>query len=619
MSMIWRCAIISQRVLLALLSFFAASPLHAQAEKQPDWLSLQRQVLPPALAWEGSSRSLALRQGDAWVTPCESNDLRTTPRYDETMAWLDSLCDATPLAQMRSIGVSNEGRTIWMVVVTTAAEFSGDALRESGKPTLLAQGGIHSGEIDGKDAGMMLLRDLTVRGNLRELLDKANLLFIPILNVDGHERFTEYGRINQRGPEQMGWRTNANNLNLNRDYAKLDTPGVRAVVQVLNEYTVDLYLDLHVTDGADYQYDITWGGNGPAAYSPAIESWYGSVLNPQLQNDLRQQGHIPGPLIFAIEGRDMNRGILNWTSSPRFSTGYGDARHLPTILVENHSLKPYDQRVLGTRVFLESTMRVLGQSARDLRKAVEKDRAQRQDPVVLDLAVGPGPHATFEFLGVESTPQRSAVSGDLYVKFDGKKETLALPYPARTSLKDSVVRPAAYWVPATWREVIERLQLHGIRMDISTQEVEQEVEMYRLVHPELATATFEGHVRVTAERAPEIRMQRFPAGSARIDMDQPLGTLAALLLEPQAPDSFFQWGFFHAILQRTEYSEAYVTEPLAERMLADDADLRRQFEQKLVSDPVFAADPEARRDFFYARTPWFDDHWNLYPVAREMP
>jgi len=324
-------------------------------------------------------------------------------------------------------------------------------------------------------------------------------------------------------------------------------------------------------------------------------------------------------LIFAVESRDLSRGILNWTSTPRFSTGFGDARHLPTILVENHSLKPYDQRVLGTRVLLETCLRTLGRSARELRRAVAEDRARRTDPVVLDLAVGSGPHATVDFLGVEATTRRSPVSGDLYLQYNGRKKTFHIPYLAKTTVTQSVKRPKAYWVPANWREVIERLQWHGIDMQITTQEIERPVEMYRLVDPELETTTLEGHVRVSAEVVVETRLQRFPVGSARIDLDQPLGTLAALLLEPQAPDSFFQWGFFHAILQRTEYSEAYVTDPLAERMLANDAELQRQFEQKLINDAAFAADPQARRDFFYARTPWFDDRWNLYPVAREMP
>jgi hypothetical protein len=582
-----------------------------------EWLQLQQRVLPPELPWDGASRSLALQPGEPWVTPCETHGLRTTPRYAETVAWLDSLCDATPLATMRAIGTSDEGRTIWMVVVSTSGTTAED-IRSSGTPTLLAQACIHSGESDGKDAGMMLVRDLTVRGVLRPLLDTTNLLFIPILNVDGHERFGPYGRINQRGPEHMGWRTNALNLNLNRDWTKLDTPGARAVVRVLEDFAVDLYVDLHVTDGADYQYDITWGGNGPSPWSPNIEAWFHEVLDPRLEADLRQQGHVPGPLIFAVDGRNPEAGIVNWTAEPRFSNGYGDARHLPTILVENHSLKPYPQRVLGTRVFLETALRTLGTSAASLRRAVHEDQTDRPDSVALEYRVGPGPHPDFDFLGVRHERVRSAVSGDLYVRYLGIPERSTVPYLQRDQVVHRVSRPRAYWIPVAWHEVIERLAWHGVDMQTMESDVQREVEVYRLVDPQLESTPFEGRVRLTSSLEPERRTMVFPAGSVRIPTDQPLGTLVTLLLEPQSADSFFQWGFFLGVLQRTEYSEAYVTDPLAEAWMEQDADLEERFEQRLLRDAAFAADPQARRDWFYARTPWFDERWRLYPVAREL-
>ena len=206
--------------------------------------------LPPlvegARAWNGKSRGLIAKPEDPWVTPSERTGLTGTPRYDETLAWLRSLVAAAPELSLQSLGKSEEGRDIWMVIASRERAFGSSELRRAGKPSLLAQAGIHAGEIDGKDAGLMLLRDMTVGGSKRELLDRANFLFIPILNVDGHERSSPYGRINQRGPVEMGWRTNAKNLNLNRDYAKLDTPEVRAVVAAINAYEPDLYFDLEV-------------------------------------------------------------------------------------------------------------------------------------------------------------------------------------------------------------------------------------------------------------------------------------------------------------------------------------------------------------------------------------
>ncbi|MBA3886941.1 MAG: M14 family metallopeptidase, partial [Acidobacteria bacterium] len=303
-------------------------------------------ILPPELPWSGKSESLALAPDHPWATPAEASGLTATPRYAETMTWLQRLADASPELAMVSIGKSPEGRDLWLVIASKERAFTPEAVRASGKPVLFAQAGIHAGEIDGKDAGMMLLRDMTVVGTKRDLLDMAHVLFVPIFNVDGHERFSAYTRVNQRGPAEGGWRSNARNLNLNRDYTKADTAEMRHMLTALRRWSPDLYVDLHVTDGADYQYDITFGYNTSAYYSPAIGKWLEDVADPAISNDLRSMGHVPGTLYQVTDREDPSKGIFSWWAEPRFSNGYGDAIHLPTILLENHSLKPFRQRVL---------------------------------------------------------------------------------------------------------------------------------------------------------------------------------------------------------------------------------------------------------------------------------
>src|SRR5688500_8124035 len=251
--------------------------------------------LPPPPPWEGATRALVRPDSDPWVTPAERSRFATTPTYDETMAWLRRLEAAAPELRLVSIGRTGEGRELWMVVASAEGARTPEALRRNGRPTLLAQAGIHAGEIDGKDAGLMLLRDLTV-GRRLDLLARATLLVVPILNAGGHEGRTMRSRINQRGPDSAGWRTNATNLTLHRDYTKLDTPEIRAMVSVIEAWEPDLYFDLHVTDGGDYQYDITFGGAGRGHWSPAIGEWMESVLRPTLDGALREAGHVPGPL-----------------------------------------------------------------------------------------------------------------------------------------------------------------------------------------------------------------------------------------------------------------------------------------------------------------------------------
>jgi hypothetical protein len=577
--------------------------------------SAQTPILPPPIPWNGASRALAVPASDPWVTPSEASGFRTTPRYDETVAYLDRLVKASNTLKMVSLGKSDEGRDVWMVIASKERAFTPEALRKSGKAIVLAQGGIHAGEIEGKDSGLMLLRDMTVRGTKRELLDGANFLFVPIFNVDGHERFNRWFRINQRGPEEGGWRTNARNFNLNRDYMKADTEEMRAMIRALRTWEPDLYIDLHVTDGADYQYDVTFGWNGTAGHSPAIARWLDASYRPPVDAGLREAGHIPGPLIFTD---DPLAGIALGQSDPRLSHGYGDARHLPSILVENHSLKPYDQRVLGMYAFLEHTLRTIARELAPLRAAVATERARRPTaiPLTWKLPANANPEQ-MEILGVESRKKLSAVTGDVYVEWLGKPVSMRAPVYSQSEVATSVAPPRAYWVPAAWREVIAKLDLHGIPYERVTAPRDVDVTMYRLSDPKHDGAQFEGHVRVTATIAPEKRKERFPAGSVRVSVDQPLGTLAALLLEPSSPDSLFQWGFFNSILSPTEYVESYIMEPMAERMLAEDPKLAEEFRAKLESDAAFRGNARARLWWFYQRTPFYDERARLYPVGRE--
>jgi len=504
-----------------------------------------------------------------------------------------------------------------MVVASADRAFTPRALRETGKPILLVQAGIHSGEIDGKDAGMMLLRDITVRGEKGDLLDGAALLFIPILSVDGHERSSPHARINQRGPREMGWRTNARNLNLNRDYAKLDTPELQAVIRAIGEWQPDLYYDVHVTDGFDYQYDITLDCVGPHGYSPHGATWMQGTLFPRIWADLEAWGHIPGPMVFAINREDVTQGVVQWTGSPRFSNCYGDARHLPTVLIENHSLKPFDQRVLGTYVLLESTLRLLASQGDELRRAVALDRERRPDEIPVAWRPSSEPPEEIEWLGIESRRVESPVTGNTVVEWTGKPVTQTVRLVRIDEPAATVEVPTAYWIPPAWPEVIERLALHGIEMERLEQGRDVPVEMLRLTEVELGEAAYEGHVTVTCTPLPESHTWHFPPGSVRVPTDQPLGELAVLLLEPTSPDSFLQWGFFLEILQRTEYFEPYVMAVLAERMLEADPELKRAFEAALSADDELAADPRRRLEWFYERSPYLDERWRLYPVARE--
>ncbi len=571
--------------------------------------------LPPAPAWSGASESLIAPPSDKWITPSEKTGLIATPSYDQTVAWLKKLAKATPLVRIETFGSTGEGRKL---IAVTASKDHG-AL-DPAKPVFLIQAGIHSGEIDGKDATLMLLRDIAFRGK-GGLLDKVNIVFIPVLNADGHERTSAFGRPNQRGPASMGWRNTGQNLNLNRDYMKADTPEMQGLLGLMAKYNPDFYIDLHVTDGMDYQYDITYGfdgWNGLYADSPAIGKWLDGVYRPAADAALKSAGHIPGPLIFMRDESDLSKGTDFIAFAPRFSHAYGDLRRLPTVLVENHSLKPYRQRVLGTYVLLESTLKTLAEHGAELKQAIALDRAARPATVAANWGPKAEPVFQFDFLPIEGALADAPAAGGKTMRWTGKAAA-PVRIPAYGSQPGALLSaPVAYWAPPTKTEVIARLKAHGVAFETIKKAQTVTVDMVRIDGFRMGQPS-EGRVTITATGLRhETRQQTFPAGSIRVPTDQPLGALATYLLEPESEDSFFSWGFFNEILQRVEYMEPYAIEPMARRMLESDPALKTEFERRLASDAEFAASPLRRLQFFYERSPFYDDRYLLYPVGREL-
>ncbi|GAD59330.1 MULTISPECIES: M14 family metallopeptidase [Brevundimonas] len=590
----------------------------SQSPSVPNAAPWDQTFLPPAPEWSGASRSLLREASDPWVTAFEADPEHDfSPTYADTRAWFDRLDAASDLIRIEQFGTSPEGRPIYAVIASKdGAEF------DPSKPVLLAQAGIHPGEIDGKDAGMMLLRDIAFYGR-DDLLDRVNLILIPILSVDGHERTSAYSRPNQRGPRIQGWRHTATNQNLNRDFVKLDQTEMRAVMGLIQRYQPDLYLDIHVTDGIDYQYDVTYGYNGENGIwsrSPATALWLDDAFKPAMNDALEAQGHIPGELVFAVDDRNPRAGLSDGGLGERFSNGWGSAAHVPTILIENHSLKPYEQRVLGTYVFIETAMRLLADHGDDLRVAVTRDRALRPSEILANFESTPEPVATRAFLGIRYETWESPASGRSEIRWLGQPdpEPWMMPfYGSRPTL--TLARPEAYWVPSWRADIIERLHLHGVRMEVLDAPRTVPVQMLRLEDPRVSGRTSEGHVPITVETVtPEDRDWTFPAGSVRVPTDQPLGDLVVLALEPQSSESFFAWGMFPEVLNRVEYIEAYAIAPLAERMLEADPALRAAFERRLAEDADFAADGDARLAWFYERTPFYDDRYRLYPIGREV-
>ncbi len=576
--------------------------------------------LPPAPPWSGASEALIVPPDHPWITPTERSGMTDTPDYAETVLWLEKLAAASPRIRTITFGQTAQGRPLCAVIASREGIDELSKLPASGRPTVLVQGGIHSGEIDGKDAGMMLLRDIAFGGKAA-LLDKANLLFVPVLNADGHERRSLWNRPNQRGPSHAGWRTTAQNLNLNRDYMKAQAPEMIAVLKLIRESQPALYLDIHVTDGVDYEYDITYGfhgGEGGFAWSPKIGRWLDLTLRPALDAALANAGHIPGPLVFAKNPRDLSEGIIARPFDPRFSTGYGDLRHLPTLLIENHSLKPFRQRVLGTYVLIESCLRLAGEQSETLKQAIADDMASRPQTLGFNWNRAADHQTTIHFRGIASEDFDSPASGTREVRWQGRPQLHEkLPVHHVTKPGITVRRPRAYYIPVTEPDILSVLANHGVRIETLKEPQTLMLDRYRFVDPVATNKPFEGRHTLTTRVKAEPVTRTLPTGTVKVTTDQPLGDLAIALLEPEHLDSLAAWGFVPEILQRTEYIEGYVIAPLAEKMLADDSKLKAEFDAKLAADPAFAKNPDARLQWFYQRSPFYDQEYLRYPVLIE--
>ena len=601
---------------IAATAVLIASPVMSQVPPA-NALPWDRPFLPPAPEWDGASRSLLRPADDPWASAFEQDPEHDfSPDYEATRDWFQRLDAASDLIRIETFGTSPEGREIYAVIASRDG-----ATFDPSKPVLLVQAGIHPGEIDGKDAGMMLLRDIAFYGR-DDLLDRVNLILIPILSVDGHERSGAYSRPNQRGPRIQGWRNTATNQNLNRDFLKLDQPEMRAVMGLIHRYQPDLYVDVHVTDGIDYQYDVTYGYNGEDGVwsrSPATAQWLDSAFRPFVDSALSEQGHIPGELVFAIDDRNPRAGLSDGGLGERFSNGWGSAAHVPTILIENHSLKPHEQRVLGTYVFIEAAMRLLADRGLELREARLADAALRPEEIPTNFVPEETPSRTRDFLGIRYETYESPASGRTEIRWLGEPDPEVWRMPFYGSVPTLTLRrPEAYWVPSYRADIIERLRIHNVRMETLTEPRAVQVEMLTLPDATFAERANEGHVQMTSgEPVVETRTWTFPAGSVRVPTDQPMGDVVVLMLEPQGVESLFAWGFFPEIFSRVEYIEAYAIAPLGEQMLASDPELRAEFEAKLASDPDFAADGDARLAWLYERTPFYDQRYRLYPIARE--
>jgi hypothetical protein len=485
---------------------------------------------------------------------------------------------------------------------------------------VLLDGGIHAGEVDGKDAEVELLRGLLDGSLLPQALSKLTIVFVPVFNVDGHERFGPNNRPNQRGPEEMGFRVTAQNLNLNRDYLKAEAPEMQAMLSLLHRYDPVLYADLHVTDGAKFQHDVSVLLEPYHAGQPELRA-LGAAVHDSIFPALTAQGHLPLDFYPSfVKEDDPSSGFEVGIPPPRFSHAYWSMQNRFAVLVETHSWKDYRARVQATFDVCLALLKEAAEHGKQWREAFVKADAQaaKAERYVLGWEAGKAT-VPITFKGYAYTREASSVSGQTWVRYD-EKAPQDWTVPLATTLVEgmAVDAPKAGWLvlPAYAALVEGKLKLHGLRSTrVKTGVAAAAVQEFRADAVEFEKAPREGRQVAKVKGAWKAVSRAVPAGALFVPAAQPHAVLAAHLFEPAAPDAFAAWGYFNACFEQKEYLEDYVTEEFAREQLKDPA-VKAAFEAKLKADPAFAKDPAARLKFFAVRHPSFDERLNVLPVYR---
>ena len=558
----------------------------------------------------------------ALKTEAELSGFVRTGRYAEVERLCAAFAERYPDAvRCLTFGLSPEGRPMHVLVATRSGVFEPDQAKRQGIPVLLFQGGIHAGEIDGKDAGFLALAELLEQD--AGALDRIVFLFVPVFNVDGHERFKAWNRPNQRGPAEGGWRTTAQNLNLNRDYTKAAAPEMQAMLALLNAWDPIVLADLHVTDGAKFEHDVAIlvepHHSGSAAMREA-----GTQLRDRLIAELKRQGSLPLPFYPSFNQEDdPTSGITDGVATPRFSHAYWATRNRFGVLVETHSWKDYRTRVRITRNTILALCQLgsgAGRNWRALAEAADREAAKLGGKTVA-VAYAANEHSReVDFRGYAYTRTPSAISGGLVTRYDeSRPELWKMPLRDQVEASEFARLPEfAYAIPAAeagW--LAAKLRLHGIDFYPTERPLTVTAAgVFRAEALRFAPAPFEGRSLLQLDGRWAEEEASLAPGSLIVPSAGNNGRLLAALLDPQAPDSFAAWGFFNAAFEAKEYMEAYVAEDIASAMLAADPALARAFSERLDKDKEFAASKQARLDFFYRRHSAWDDHRDRYPVLR---
>ncbi|MBZ9630668.1 M14 family metallopeptidase [Salegentibacter sp. LM13S] len=551
-------------------------------------------------------------------TRFEKSDGKETGTYEEVIDFYSQLAESSGKIKLEEFGKTDSGKPLHLAIYSPNEDFDFEELREKNS-IILINNGIHPGESDGIDATMMLFRDLA--GDSIKAPQNTVLATIPIYNIGGALNRNSTSRTNQNGPSEYGFRGNARNYDLNRDFIKADTRNTRSFYEIFHHVKPDIFIDNHVSNGADYQYTLTHLFTQHNKLGGELGSYLNEQIMPALEDSLAKKDWDITPYV-NVFNEVPEEGFSQFNDHPRYSTGYTTLWNTIGMMVETHMLKPYPKRVKGTYELMRSMIGIAEKDRermKDIRnRASRKYLTERWYPINYKPDIENPSKRNFK--GYEGEMIASEVTGGERLKYDSSKPfNKEIDYYNNFVAEDTIEIPRAYIVPQGWWHLTDLLKLNKIKMEPLQRDTTLYVETYRIEDFETLDQAYEGHYMHSETKiSKKMDSVRFRKGDFVVKTFQDGARYLIETLEPEAPDSFFNWNFFDSVLQQKEGFSPYVFEDIAKQMLEENPELKEQFEEKKRNDAEFSNSYYKQLAWLHKQSKHYEDAHLRYPIFR-MP
>ncbi|MEO0554233.1 MAG: M14 family metallopeptidase [Bacteroidota bacterium] len=553
-------------------------------------------------------------------TVFEKSGGTSTSTYEQAIDFYKDLAETSEYIQIKEMGSTDSGFPLHLVTLDLNRQFNFEESRKAGKSIILINNGIHPGEPDGIEASMMLLRDYAFSKEKQETLENIVVAVIPIYNIGGALNRNTSSRANQNGPDEYGFRGNARNYDLNRDFIKADTRNTKSFYELFHLVKPDVFVDTHVSNGADYQYVITHLATQHNKMGGEMGTFIEETFTPELESKMRQKGNEITPYVNVFNTTPDADGFSQFLDNPRYSTGYTTLFNTLGFMIETHMLKPFQMRVKASYQFLESVFELTDAYGKRIREIkIDQSRSLKPgDKYAVKWRLSKAKFKEIKFKGYIGETITSKVTGQSRLLYGRNRPfEKVLPYYNNFVPQVEVTVPKAYVIPKGWHKVIDRLKWNNVTMSELDSDTVLWVETYRIENYKTSSSPYEGHYpHRSVAVSTSMQSTSFNKGDFLISIDQENSRYIVEVLEPAATDSFFTWNFFDTILQQKEHFSPYVFEDVAWQLLQRNDSLKMEFEAKKKVNSEFANDWYSQLDFIYKHSDYYEKAHLAYPVYR---